>query len=80
MGKGRVLVEKQVVQGRGPSTQTLGITSTLYVYEDGTDRTFRNVGTKSSDAGRLPNKHNTASIRWLNTSYVKKKPRPSHFS
>ena len=43
-----------------PSTQILGITSTLYAYEDGTDRKFRNVGTKRSDAGRLPNKHNTA--------------------
>ena len=38
----------------------LGITSTVYAYEDGTDRKFRNVGTESSDAGRLPKKHNTA--------------------
>ena len=113
MGKGRVLVEKQVADGRGrflgsgvndhlvsdgslpslsmckrgfhdllrvrpsslfigssqlcakhfpylyPTTQILGITSTLYAYEDGTDRKFRNVGTKSSDAGRLPKKHST---------------------
>ena len=29
------------------------VTSTLYAYEDGTDRNFRNVGTESSDAGRL---------------------------
>ena len=29
-------------------------------YEYGTDRKFRNVGTKSSDAGRLPKKHNTS--------------------
>ena len=44
-----------------PSTQILGITSTLYAYEDGTASKFRNVGTKSSDAGRLPKRHNT----WL---------------
>ena len=43
-----------------PSTPVLGITSTLYAYEDGTDRKFRNVGTGSSDAGRLPKNHNTA--------------------
>ena len=36
-----------------PSTQILGSTSTLYAYQDGTDRKFRNVGTKSSDAGIL---------------------------
>ena len=42
------------------STPILDITSTLNAYEDGTDSTFRNVGTKSSDAGRLPKKHNTA--------------------
>ena len=36
------------------------ITSTLYGYEEGTDRTFRNVGTISSDAGRSPKRHNTA--------------------
>ena len=29
-------------------------------YEDGTASKFRNVGTKSSDAGRLPKRHNTA--------------------
>ena len=40
-----------------PSTQILGIISTLYAYEDGTDTEFRNVGTKSSDAGRLPKKN-----------------------
>ena len=45
-----------------PSTQILGITSTLYAYEDGTDRKFRNVGTNSSDARRLPKKHNTATF------------------
>ena len=37
----------------------LGIISTLYAYEDRTDSKFRNVGTKSSDVGRLPKKHNT---------------------
>ena len=47
-----------------PSTPILGITSTLYAYEDGTDRKFRNVGTKSSDAWRLPKKHNTAFNTW----------------
>ena len=36
-----------------PSTPILFITSTLYAYEDGTDSKFRNVATKSSDAGRL---------------------------
>ena len=39
----------------------LGITSTLYAYEDAVDRKFVNVGTKSSDAGRLPKKHNRTS-------------------
>ena len=34
--------------------------STLYAYEDGTASKFRNVDTKSSDAGRLLKKHNTA--------------------
>ena len=34
----------------------IGVERTLYAYEDGTDRKFRNVGTKSSDAGRLPKK------------------------
>ena len=43
-----------------PSTQILCITSALYAYEDGTDIKFGNVGTKSSDAGRLPKGHNTA--------------------
>ena len=43
-----------------PSTPIMGITSTLNAYEDGTDRKFRNVGTKSSDAGRLPKRHNAA--------------------
>ena len=33
---------------------------TLYAYEDGKDSKFRNVGTKSSEAGRLPKRHNTA--------------------
>ena len=66
MGKGRVLVEKQVVEGRGrskrtyPSTPILGITSTFYAYENGTASKFRNVGTKSSDAERLPKRRNTA--------------------
>ena len=46
------------------STQILGITSTHYGYEDGTNRKFRNVGTKSSDAGRSPKKHNTAFNTW----------------
>ena len=43
-----------------PSTKILGITSTLYAYENGMASKFRNVGTKSSDAGRLPKRHNTA--------------------
>ena len=43
-----------------PSAQILCITSTLYAYEDGTDSKFRNVGTKNSDVGRLPKRHNTA--------------------
>ena len=43
-----------------PSTPVLCITSTLYAYEDGTDSKFRNVDTISSDAGRLPIRHNTA--------------------
>ena len=48
-----------------PSTPILGITSTLYAYEDGMASKFRNVGTKSSDAGRLPKTHNTAfNTRW----------------
>ena len=42
-----------------PSTPILGITSTIYAYEDGTANKFRNVGTKSSDARRLPRRHNT---------------------
>ena len=42
-----------------PSTPILGITSTLNAYEDGTASKFRNVGTKSSDAGRLLKRHNT---------------------
>jgi hypothetical protein len=41
-------------------TPILGIASTLYAYEDGTDSKFRNVGIKSSDAGRLPKRHKTA--------------------
>ena len=45
-----------------PSTQILGITPTLYVYEDGMASKFRNVGTESSDAGRLPKKHNKATV------------------
>ena len=32
------------------------ITSTLCAYEDGTASKFQNVGTESSDAGRLPQK------------------------
>ena len=43
-----------------PSTPILGINPTLYTYEDGTASKFRNVGTKSSDARRLPKRHNTA--------------------
>ena len=35
-------------------------TSTVNAYEDGTACKFRNVGTKISDAGRLPKRHNTA--------------------
>ena len=34
--------------------------STLNAYEAGTASKFRNVGTKSSDPGRLPKRHNTA--------------------
>ena len=34
----------------------------LYAYEDGTASKFQNVGTKSSDAGRLPKKYNMAII------------------
>ena len=45
-----------------PTTQILVITSTLYAYEDGMDIKFRNVGTKSSHAGRLPKRHNTAML------------------
>ncbi len=37
----------------------------FYAYEGGTDRKFRNVGTKSSDAGRLPKKHNTTTFIFL---------------
>ena len=48
-----------------PSTPILGITSTLNAYEDGTASKFRNVGTKSSDAGRLPKRHNTAYSMFL---------------
>ena len=72
MAKGRVLVEKQVVVGRGrfgcqgpfsrsgcKYTPILGIKSTLNAYEDGTASKFRNVGTKNSDAGRLPERHHT---------------------
>jgi hypothetical protein len=33
---------------------------TLNAYEDGTVSKFRNVGTKSSDAGRLHKRHNMA--------------------
>ena len=61
------------VRGRGdlhPSTQILGITSVLYAYEDGTDRKFRNVGTKTLDAGRLPKKENTA-VRNLITIVIR---------
>ena len=45
-----------------PSTPILGITSTLNAYEDGTASKFRNVGTKSSDARRLPKRHNSTFI------------------
>jgi len=38
-----------------PSTPILCITSRLYAYENGTASKFRNVCTKSSEAGRLPN-------------------------
>ena len=47
-----------------PSNPILSICSTLYACEDGTDSKFRNVGTKNSDAGRLPKKHNTAFNIW----------------
>ena len=47
-----------------PSTAILDITSTLYAYENGADNKFRNVGTKSSDAGRLPKRHNTTFNTW----------------
>ena len=57
MGKGRVLVEKQVVEGRG---HFLGAGVNDYIVSDGFLLSFRNVGTKRSDAGRLPKKHNTA--------------------
>ena len=50
-----------------PSTPILVITSTLYAYEDGKDRKFRNVGTKGSDAGRLHKRHNTACMCQLIT-------------
>ena len=43
-----------------PLIPILGITSTLYAYEDGMASKFRKVGTKSSHARRLPQKkHNT---------------------
>ena len=38
------------------SIRSIFIGVQLYAYEDGTHRKFRNVGTKSSDAGRLPRK------------------------
>ena len=41
-----------------PLAPILGITSTLNAYEDASK--LRNVGAKSSDAGRLPKRHNTA--------------------
>ena len=65
MGKGWVLVEKQVVEGRdllvvrGRFLVFIPLNSNPgyhYAYEDGTDRKFRKVDTKSSDAGRLPKK------------------------
>ena len=43
-----------------PSFPILSITSTLNAYEDGAASKFRNVGTKSSDAWRLPKRHSTA--------------------
>ena len=70
MGNGWVLVEKQLVEGRGrfgfrgPFSRSgckwlFSFTSTLNACEDGTGSKFRNVGTESSDAGRLPKRHNT---------------------
>ena len=53
VGQGPFWLSGAVFSYLYPSTQILGITSTLYAYEDGTDRKFRNVGTKSSDPGRL---------------------------
>ena len=41
---------------RSPFIGVERTSDTLYAYEDGTDRKFRNVGTKSSDAGRIPQK------------------------
>ena len=49
-----------------PSTPILGITSTLNAYEDGTASKFRNVGTKTSDAGRFPKRHNTIVVTYWN--------------
>ena len=43
-----------------PSTPVLGITSTLYAYEGGTNSKLQNISTKSSDARRLPKRHNMA--------------------
>ena len=36
------------------SIRSIFIGIELYAYENGTDKKFRNVGTKTSDAGRLP--------------------------
>ena len=48
---------------------------TLYAYEDGTDRKFRNVGTKSSDAVRLPKK---TIWRWTHGESLKSRLTPTH--
>ena len=42
-----------------PSSPILGITSMLNACEDGMASKYQNVGTKSSDTGRLPKRHNT---------------------
>ena len=53
-----------------PSTPTLGITFMLNAYEDGTASKFWNVGTKRSDARRLPKRHNTRSTYISTLDYV----------
>jgi hypothetical protein len=49
-----VLIGPHHQNNNNPSTPILGISSTLYAYDDGTASKFRNVRTKSPDAGRLP--------------------------